>query len=381
MTVAVDQVLGRPVAVAERVPRAVVVVQRHRIAHAQPGDRSADVVGLVLERELGRVYADDLQALVPVGVVPGTEVGQRAQAVDAGVRPEVDQHHLAAQAGDGERVAFGRVEPARDAGELRRCAEVAQALVAGGRVLPPGQPVEPAVGRRAALDPLLERLGVAGHGGLEAAVGAERDRERRHADHGAEHPSNAERMGPHRAHADRPAPARGDEEHRHGRSERVREREHDDVQSEVAARRHDGDGCKDGSGAGHKDEPECGAEQQSAAEVAGRPAAQAYQRPLEPLPQPWEEERGGDDEEQDQREVAEEVLRQPERVEQPDAGQREGGEARDQAGDDCVRPPPPARGAAREQDRQHRQDARRQRRDQPCGKADCDQDEHGLPRA
>ena len=56
-----------------------------------------DVAGVALERELGRVHADDDQAVAAVARVPGLEVGQRAQAVDARVGPEVDEHDLAAQ--------------------------------------------------------------------------------------------------------------------------------------------------------------------------------------------------------------------------------------------------------------------------------------------
>ena len=61
------------------------------------GDRPLDVAGVVLERELRRVDADDDEPVVAVLLVPGLEIGQRAQAVDAGVGPEVDQHDLAAQ--------------------------------------------------------------------------------------------------------------------------------------------------------------------------------------------------------------------------------------------------------------------------------------------
>ena len=56
-----------------------------------------DVRGILLERVLGRVDADDPQSRVAVGLVPRDDVRDAALAVDAGVRPEVDEHDLAAQ--------------------------------------------------------------------------------------------------------------------------------------------------------------------------------------------------------------------------------------------------------------------------------------------
>ena len=64
---------------------------------------SRDVAGVLLERELGRVHADDHQPVVAVPLVPRAQVRQRAHAVDARVGPEVDQHDLAAQLAQRER--------------------------------------------------------------------------------------------------------------------------------------------------------------------------------------------------------------------------------------------------------------------------------------
>ena len=54
---------------------------------------------LFSNRELRRVHADHHQSLVLVLLGPGADIGQRAQPVDAGVGPEIDEHDLAAQAG------------------------------------------------------------------------------------------------------------------------------------------------------------------------------------------------------------------------------------------------------------------------------------------
>ncbi len=115
VAVPVDEVLRRPVLVPERRPRAVLAVERDRVADAQPLDRAADVRGHRLERELGRVDANDHEPVLAVHAVPRLDVRERAQAVDARVGPEVDQHDLAAQLLDRQGRA---VHPAGDPGEV-----------------------------------------------------------------------------------------------------------------------------------------------------------------------------------------------------------------------------------------------------------------------
>ena len=117
----VDQVLGRPVLVVPGLPGDEVVVERDGVAHAELADVLAHVRRDALERELGRVDADDRQPGVAVPRVPGADMRQRAQAVDARVRPEVDQDDAAAQLLQRQRL---RVEPARDPMEVRRRAVV-----------------------------------------------------------------------------------------------------------------------------------------------------------------------------------------------------------------------------------------------------------------
>jgi hypothetical protein len=86
----VDEVLGGPVFVVVRVPGVVVVVLYDRIADTVLADRLGDVGRGVLEGELGRMDADDREALARVLGVPGVQIGKRANAVDAAVGPEVD---------------------------------------------------------------------------------------------------------------------------------------------------------------------------------------------------------------------------------------------------------------------------------------------------
>ena len=115
----VDQVLRRPVLVGVCVPGAVGVVERDRVAHAEAANGIPDVPQHALERELGRVHADDDEAVPPVRLVPRLEVRQRPEAVDAGVRPEVDEDDLAVELRERERPAIPRVQPEGDVPELR----------------------------------------------------------------------------------------------------------------------------------------------------------------------------------------------------------------------------------------------------------------------
>ncbi len=101
--------MRRPVAVVEAAPDRELVVDRHRVVDLQFLHRALHVAQVALEGELRRMHADHHQALVAVTLFPLAHIGQGAQAVDAGIGPEIDQHHLAAQAFGGQRRA---VEPA-----------------------------------------------------------------------------------------------------------------------------------------------------------------------------------------------------------------------------------------------------------------------------
>jgi hypothetical protein len=88
---------------------------------AQAPDGGLDIPTLLLEGEFGRVHADHDKALVLVLFMPSGDVRQRAQAVDAGVGPELNQHDLAAEAFRRQR---RRIQPGGNPGELRHGAGV-----------------------------------------------------------------------------------------------------------------------------------------------------------------------------------------------------------------------------------------------------------------
>ncbi|MCY1459700.1 hypothetical protein D9M71_771930 [compost metagenome] len=103
IAVGIYQIQRRPVLVAPGIPGGVHVVLRHRVADIEALERGLDIGGGLFEAELGRMHADHHQPLVAVFVVPLAHMGQGADAVDAVVSPEIDQHNLAAQSGKGQR--------------------------------------------------------------------------------------------------------------------------------------------------------------------------------------------------------------------------------------------------------------------------------------
>src|SRR5271165_4067765 len=112
----VDQVFGGPISVAVVRPGGQVVVERDRVGDVQVG-AAGDVAGDFFEGVLGAVHADGLKPRALVSVVPVDDMGDGALAVDAGVGPEVDQDHFAAQRLEVDRGVPGGVEPTGDAGE------------------------------------------------------------------------------------------------------------------------------------------------------------------------------------------------------------------------------------------------------------------------
>ena len=367
--VPVDQVLRRPVLVLPRVPGGVAVVERDRVADAEAADVLGDVCRLALEGKLGRVDADDHEPVGAVARVPRLHVRERAQAVDARIRPEVDQDHLAAQLVQRKRPC---VQPADDARDRRRLAVVReQASLLGRdalRVTAAGNLCELPLRRDRALDLLLQALGVPGDRGLQRPVGAERDRERGRAD---EHPGNP--ADEHRPRAERecdPAPGESDAEQRHCGARGIAHRQHHAVEADVAASGDHGHGGEHGPCAGDEHEPEARAEQKAAAERGRRTPRERGERPRYELAGTGPEERQRDDEEQRDREVAEQVLRQPREVEQPGGEEREDGEARHDARDDRERPS--SGRPAGEHDREDGQYAWRDGRDEPGKDTDTD---------
>ena len=110
------KVLGRPETVFVALPDGEIIVLHHRPGHLVVLGGLHHVFIHFLEMELRRVDADYDQTVVGVAFVPSPQVGKRADAVDAGISPEINQHDLASQPFHREWAA---VDPLLGAGELR----------------------------------------------------------------------------------------------------------------------------------------------------------------------------------------------------------------------------------------------------------------------
>ena len=115
----VDEVERRPGLVRERPPDREIVVDRDRVFDAHRIQGRLDLLDVVLERELRRVRADHDQPGVPVLPLPGADIGERAQPVDAGEGAELDDDHPPPEPG---RCQGLRIEPGGRAVQFRELA-------------------------------------------------------------------------------------------------------------------------------------------------------------------------------------------------------------------------------------------------------------------
>jgi hypothetical protein len=89
-------------------PDRVIAVERDGILDGHVLHRLAHIVNVAFKRELRSVDAYDDQPLILVLLGPRAYIGERAEPVDAGIGPEVDENDLPLQIRRAER---GRVEP------------------------------------------------------------------------------------------------------------------------------------------------------------------------------------------------------------------------------------------------------------------------------
>ena len=165
------------------------------------------------------------------------------------------------------------------------------------------------------------------------------------------------RLGP-RAEPRGGAPADGrDRQQRSRGSDRVGEGQGDGFSADAMVGCEHGDRRQHRPGAGDEDEPEARAEQEAAAQVARGAPREPLERPGREIADLRHEQGHGDDEEQGDGDVPQQVLRQPEQIEQPRGAEREQREAGDETGDDPERPA--AACPTGEHDRQDGKDARR----------------------
>src|SRR5262249_48404830 len=94
LAVSVGEVESRPVLVIESAPDPVVAVDRDRIVDPHLLRRSANMLEIAFDLEFGAVHPDHHEPIVSVLLEPAADVGKRAKPVDAGERPELDEHGL-----------------------------------------------------------------------------------------------------------------------------------------------------------------------------------------------------------------------------------------------------------------------------------------------
>ena len=399
MAAAIDEVVGGPVLVAVRLPGGVAGVQRDRVVDAEPAHRAADVGRVGLEGELRRVDAYDGQAPAAVLPVERLEPGQRAQAVDAGVGPEVQQHHAAPQGGQGQRVPAG-VEPGRDPAQRRGGPGVGQAQVgalgvaptgggqqrrrAGGAVLHLAEARPHGTRALEGLQGVRVGRGVAQHPGGELGVQAEEDDDAGRHHHRAEGLADARRVG--RQAPQRRASSPGEQQQGDRRADGVGDQHHHRGRRGAARGGRGGHRGQDGAGARRPDEPEGHAHEEPAGEprpAHGQPVAQARdraQQPAEPGVGAGQDHRQPHDHQHGHRRVALRGGADADRAERRGERQREQHEAGGQPDRDPDGAGPAAACGSGQHHGHGRQHARRQRRRHPRQHGEEGQHEHRRPR-
>ena len=273
------------------------IVDRHRIGDAEILDGLADVADVAFEGEFGRVDADDHQPVFPIAFVQRFDVGDGADAVDAAVGPEVDQHDLAPELLAGQR---RRVQPGDGAVERGQGALVPQALAAA---LHRHAVVKAERAGKAAFD----GVGLAGRKvGEDARVEPERDDDDGAKDEDAQAAADP-LAGAERA-LHRREDASADEQRkaeRGGRTKRIGEEQQGGAGTGARQGRAGQDQAEDRSGAGRPEQAGGQPKQQRTADALaaarrGQPLAQADQGLHRPVGEAGENEQQGEAGEQDQ---------------------------------------------------------------------------------
>ena len=276
--------------------------------------------------------ADDRQAVLAVLRVPGGQVGQRAQAVDAAVGPEVDQDDAAAQRAQRQRPVAGGVEPALGCRRIpERCRAPAGWLPVRRRLWlrrGRGRPADAVRGfaadafeRRLRRGRVLEAFGrvdqEAGQGGgdrvleLDVVVAPHRQRDDDH--HRAHRDLQAAAAAGERR--DQPPPAQHQEVEDDGGADPVAERHREAAAGERLRGGDDDHTRQNRPSAGRVDDAEAGADRcprPKAVPAAGDsgPTGKATQPCLDPVGERRNHQRHPKDEQHHDRQLAQQVIGQ-----------------------------------------------------------------------
>src|SRR4051794_27823054 len=93
----IDEVEGGPVLILKSIPDRVIVVDRNRIRDVQIPCEAFQAGFIMLEAKLRRMHANCDEPRITILGGPGTNIRQCAKPIDAGERPELDEHDFASQ--------------------------------------------------------------------------------------------------------------------------------------------------------------------------------------------------------------------------------------------------------------------------------------------
>ena len=142
----VDDIQCWPILIVESTPDHMLVVDGDRVGDLQAGHGGANVVVVFLKLKLGCVDPDHHQPVTLVFLSPGAPMRKRAQPVDAGIGPEIDQDDFSAK--------FRRRQGRRVKPRIRLLEGIqpgSSLSLGGGRRLEEGEPNQPLQ-----VDPRLE---------------------------------------------------------------------------------------------------------------------------------------------------------------------------------------------------------------------------------
>lgn len=111
----IDQIVGRPVFVVEVIPCAEIVIERHGIVDFEFLRGRLDIFFFGFKGKFRRVDAQHDKTLILVLFIPACDIRQRTDAIDARIRPEIDEYDFAFQLLHGQRVG---IDPALNSRNL-----------------------------------------------------------------------------------------------------------------------------------------------------------------------------------------------------------------------------------------------------------------------
>src|SRR3954453_15558705 len=97
VSILVEQVFCRPITVGKGFPDLAIIVDHDGVGQTKFANAPLDVGFVLRKGEFRGVHPDHGESLIAVALVPGLHVREGADAVDASVIPEIDQHDPPAQ--------------------------------------------------------------------------------------------------------------------------------------------------------------------------------------------------------------------------------------------------------------------------------------------